>query len=107
MGKQKITLSETWILMEFKAGWLQNMLFWHTDYFELKLFKKQPVQKGHSDLALYPWKPEINLLSERLSGGEETSLSPENGIQGQSLYKHTLLLLLIYYQAQILFRIPY
>ena len=27
----------------------QNTPLWHIDYFELKLFKKQSVQKGHPD----------------------------------------------------------
>lgn len=31
-----------------------NMLLWHTDYFELKLFKKQLVQEGHSGLRCPP-----------------------------------------------------
>lgn len=37
---------------------------WHTDNFELKLFKKQPVQEGYSDLPLSRWKQGINLLCE-------------------------------------------
>ena len=34
----------------------QNMPFWHIGYFELKLFKKQPMQEGHSDPHLSPLK---------------------------------------------------
>lgn len=30
----------------------QNITQWHTDYFELKLLEKQPVQ-GHTDPPLY------------------------------------------------------
>ena len=32
----------------------QNRPFWHINYLELKLLKKQPVQEGHSDLPLSP-----------------------------------------------------
>ena len=42
----------------------QNMPLWHTDYFELKLLKKQPVQ-GHFHPLFSPWKQEINLPCER------------------------------------------
>ena len=42
-----------------------NTPLWHTDYFELKLLKKQLMQEGHSDPPLSLWKPGINLPEER------------------------------------------
>lgn len=31
----------------------QNMLFWHVDYSELKLLKKEPIEEGDTDSPLY------------------------------------------------------
>lgn len=51
---------------------------WHTDHFELKLHKQQPIQKGHSHHPLSPGKEEINLPRERrylpVPGGEGDNL---------------------------------
>ena len=44
--------------------WSQSIQFWHTDYFELKLLKKQLVQE-QSDPHLSLWKQEINSPCER------------------------------------------
>ena len=35
------------LLSGLRAGHSQNMLQWHVDYFELKLFKEQLRQEGH------------------------------------------------------------
>ena len=43
----------------------QNMLLWHLDYFELKLLKKQPVQKGDPDT---PLSPESKKLISHVKG---------------------------------------
>ena len=41
------------------------MPFWHIDYLELKVLKKQLVQEEHSDPLLSPRKQEISLLCEK------------------------------------------
>ena len=45
-----------WVIMmkESRVCHPQNVPFWHMNYFELKLFKKQPAHKGHSDPPLSP-----------------------------------------------------
>lgn len=37
---------------------------WHIDYFKLKLFEKQLVQKEYPEPLLFPWKWKIQLLWE-------------------------------------------
>ena len=39
----------------------QNIALWHINDFQLKLFKKKPMEKGHADLHLYSRNQEINL----------------------------------------------
>ena len=79
------------------------MPLWQTDYLELKLLKKQPMQE-HFDPPLSPWKQEINLPCERypaIPEGEKTSLSSEiENLELRRLYKQSLFLINLLPKAQ-------
>ena len=70
---------------------------WHSDYFELKVLEKQPVQEGHSDAPLSSWQQGINLPCERYplcTRKLEANLPPETENSGpRKLCKQTLSLL--------------
>lgn len=61
------------------------------NYFELKLFEKQSVQEGHSELSLFPQKEKINFPRKRyppVTERRETSFSQEIGnLGGRRLHK--------------------
>lgn len=78
--------------------------------FEFNLLNKQQMQKGQSDLPLFSWKQEISRVKgTSLNQGLERHLYHQRQrTEGKkNLYEQILLLLLNYYQAQILFRILY
>lgn len=72
----------------------QNMLLWHTDYFELKAFKKPQMQEGLSDLPLFTLKQAVKFHMRKVASytrKRRTSYPQRRGINAEMTVQTNLL----------------